>query len=181
MLTFIGLAIILVIVGLLLTEKVSPIIAMVLVPLIGAMVAGFDLAQIKDFYGEGTKSVIQIVIMFIFAILFFGIMSDVGLFRPLIDKLVQLTRGNVIAVSVGTVLVSVVAQLDGAGATTFLLVVPALLPLYKKLHMNPYMLFLLLAASAGVVNMLPWGGPTGRVATVLEMDVNELYRPLFGV
>ena len=68
MLTFIGLAIILVIVGLLLTEKVSPIIAMVLVPLIGAMVAGFDLAQIKDFYGEGTKSVIQIVIMFIFAI-----------------------------------------------------------------------------------------------------------------
>lgn len=181
MLTFIGLAIILVIVGLLLTEKVSPIIAMVLVPLIGTMVAGFDLAQIKDFYGEGTKSVIQIVIMFIFAILFFGIMSDVGLFRPLIDKLVQLTRGNVIAVSVGTVLVSVVAQLDGAGATTFLLVVPALLPLYKKLHMNPYMLFLLLAASAGVVNMLPWGGPTGRVATVLEMDVNELYRPLFGV
>ena len=181
MLTFIGLAIILVIVGLLLTEKVSPIIAMVLVPLIGAMVAGFDLAQIKDFYGEGTKSVIQIVIMFIFAILCFGIMSDVGLFRPLIDKLVQLTRGNVIAVSVGTVLVSVVAQLDGAGATTFLLVVPALLPLYKKLHMNPYMLFLLLAASAGVVNMLPWGGPTGRVATVLEMDVNELYRPLFGV
>ena len=95
--------------------------------------------------------------------------------------MVQLTRGNVIAVSVGTVLVSVVAQLDGAGATTFLLVVPALLPLYKKLHMNPYMLFLLLAASAGVVNMLPWGGPTGRVATVLEMDVNELYRPLFGV
>lgn len=158
MLTFIGLAIILVIVGLLLTEKVSPIIAMALVPIIGAMVAGFDLAQIKDFYGEGTKSVIQIVIMFIFAILFFGIMSDVGLFRPLIDKLVQLTRGNVIAVSVGTVLVSVVAQLDGAGATTFLLVVPALLPLYKKLRMNPYMLFLLLAASAGVVNMLPWGG-----------------------
>ncbi|STZ63499.1 Citrate transporter [Moraxella lacunata] len=181
MLTLIGLAIILVIVGLLITEKVSPVIAMVLVPFIGILVAGFDLGQIKEFYGDGAKSVIQIVIMFIFAILFFGIMSDVGLFRPLIDKLVQLTRGNIVAVSVGTVLVSVVAQLDGAGATTFLLVVPALLPLYKKLHMNPYMLFLLLASSAGVVNMLPWGGPTGRVATVLEMDVNELYQPLFSV
>lgn len=181
MLTFIGLAIIVIIVALLLTEKVSPMIAMVIVPLIGVLVAGFDLGQVKEFYSDGTRSVIQIVIMFIFAILFFGIMSDVGLFRPLINALVKLTRGNIIAVSVGTVLVSVVAQLDGAGATTFLLVVPALLPLYKKLHMNPYMLFLLLAASAGVINMLPWGGPTGRVATVLEMDVNELYRPLFGV
>lgn len=181
MLTLIGLAIIAIIVILLLTEKVSPVIAMILVPLIGVLVAGFDLDQVKEFYTDGTKSVIQIVIMFIFAILFFGIISDAGLFRPLINALVKLTRGNIVAVSVGTVLVSVVAQLDGAGATTFLLVVPALLPLYKKLNMNPYLLFLLLAASAGIVNLLPWGGPTGRVATVLEMDVGELYRPLFAV
>ncbi|WP_274570924.1 CitMHS family transporter [Neisseria leonii] len=181
MLTFIGLSIILLIVALLLTEKVSPVIAMILVPLAGALAAGFDFGQIKEFYTDGTRSVIQIVIMFIFAILFFGIMSDVGLFRPLINGLVKLTRGNIVAVSVGTVFVSVIAQLDGAGATTFLLVVPALLPLYRRLNMNPYLLFLLLAASAGVVNMLPWGGPTGRVATVLQMDVGELYRPLFAV
>lgn len=181
MLTLIGLSIIIVIVTLLLTEKVSPAIAMILVPLIGAFLAGFDVGQVKDFYIEGTKSVLQIVIMFMFAILFFGTMSDVGLFKPLIDALIKLTRGNIVAVSVGTVLISVIAQLDGAGATTFLLVVPALLPLYKRLHMNPYLLFLLLASSAGLINLLPWGGPTGRVATVLNMDVGELYKPLFNV
>lgn len=179
MLAIIGLCIILTIVILLLTEKMSPFIAMVLVPLIGALVAGFDVAQLKTFYLDGTKSVTQIVIMFIFAIIFFGIMSDVGLFKPLIDRLIKLTGGNVVAVCLGTVLISVVAHLDGTGATTFLLVVPALLPLYKRLNMNPYLLFLLLAASAGLVNMLPWGGPTGRVATVLNMNVEELYRPLF--
>ncbi|WP_027009205.1 CitMHS family transporter [Conchiformibius kuhniae] len=181
MLTFIGLSIIVIIVALLITEKVSPAIAMILVPLAGAVVAGFDFGQIKEFYTDGTKSVIQIVTMFVFAILFFGIMSDVGLFKPLIDGLVRLTRGNIVAVSVGTVLVSVVAQLDGAGATTFLLVVPALLPLYQRLRMNPYLLFLLLASSAGLINLLPWGGPTGRVATVLQMDVDVLYKPLFVV
>ena len=181
MLTAIGLSIIVIIVVLLLTEKVSPIIAMILVPFIGALLAGFSFEEIKQFYQDGTRSVLQIVIMFVFAILFFGIMSDAGLFKPLIDGLVKLTRGNVVAVAVGTVLISIVAQLDGAGATTFLLVVPPLLPLYKRLRMNPYLLFLLLAASAGLVNMLPWGGPTGRVATVLEMDVGELYRPLFAV
>lgn len=181
MLTFIGLLIIGVIVWLLLTEKVSPIIALILVPLIGALLAGFDVSQLKEFYSGGTKSVTQIVIMFMFSILFFGIMNDVGLFRPMIGGLIKLTRGNIVAVSVGTVLVSVVAQLDGAGATTFLLVVPALLPLYKRLHMNPYLLFLLLTSSAGLINLLPRGGPIGRVASVLGADVGELYKPLLTV
>ncbi|EMS2381398.1 CitMHS family transporter [Neisseria gonorrhoeae] len=181
MLTFIGLLIIGVIVWLLLTEKVSSIIALILVPLIGALLAGFDVSQLKEFYSGGTKSVTQIVIMFMFSILFFGIMNDVGLFRPMIGGLIKLTRGNIVAVSVGTVLVSVVAQLDGAGATTFLSVVPALLPLYKRLHMNPYLLFLLLTSSAGLINLLPRGGPIGRVASVLGADVGELYKPLLTV
>lgn len=181
MLTLIGTLIISVIVYLLLTEKVSPMIALVLVPLVGAVVAGFSIDDLNKFYASGIKSVVQIAIMFIFAIIFFGIMNDVGLFQPLINLLIKLTKGNVIAVTVGTVLISVLAQLDGAGASTFLLVVPPLLPLYKKLRMNPYLLFLLLASSAGLINMLPWGGPTGRIASVLNLDVAVVYQPLIQV
>lgn len=181
MLTIVGLAIILTIVALLLTEKVSPVICLIMVPLIGALIAGFDLETIQKFYTAGVGSVLQVVIMFIFAILFFGVMNDVGLFDPIIKGMIRLTRGNVIAVTVGTVLVSIVAHLDGAGASTFLLVVPPLLPLYKRLKMSPYLLFLLLASSAGVVNMLPWGGPLGRLATVLKVDTVELWKPLIVV
>lgn len=181
MLTLIGALIIFTIVVLLLTEKVSPIIALALVPLIGAIVAGSSIDDLNKFYASGIKSVVQIAIMFIFAIIFFGIMNDVGLFQPLINILIKLTKGNVVAVAVGTVLISVLAQLDGAGASTFLLVVPPLLPLYKKLRMNPYLLFLLLASSAGLINMLPWGGPTGRIASVLNLDVTEIYQPLIQV
>lgn len=181
MLTLIGLAIVVVIVALLLSEKVSPVISMVLVPLAGALIAGFSTSEITGFYRHGISSVVQVVTMFIFAILFFGVMNDVGLFDPLIRTMVRITRGNVIAVAVGTVLISAIAQLDGAGASTFLLVVPPLLPLYQRLKMSPYLLFLLLAASAGMVNMLPWGGPVGRVATVLEMDAVVLWRALIPV
>lgn len=181
MLTLIGTLIIFIIVYLLLTEKVSPMIALALVPLIGAVIAGFSLDDLNKFYASGIKSVVQIAIMFIFAIIFFGIMNDVGLFQPLINLLIKLTKGNVVAVTVGTVLISVLAQLDGAGASTFLLVVPPLLPLYKKLRMDPYLLFLLLASSAGLINMLPWGGPTGRIASVLNLDVAVVYQPLIQV
>src|SRR5699024_9687618 len=123
----------------------------------------------------------NVVIMFIFAILYFGIMQNAGLFDPLIRKMIQLTQGNVIAISMGTVIIAAVAQLDGSGASTFLITIPSLLPLYQRMKMNPYLLLLLIGGSASIMNMLPWAGPLGRAASVLEMDVTELWRPLIPI
>src|SRR5699024_9291385 len=180
-LSMIGFATILIIVLLLISGRVAPIIALVLVPILGAFAAGFGLEAIGGFFDEGIVSVINVVIMFIFAILFFVIMQDVGLFDPLINKLIAISRGNVIAISVGSVLIAAVAQLDGSGASTFLITIPALLPLYKRLKMNPYLLLLLIGGSASIMNMLPWAGPLGRSASVLGMDVTELCRRLIAI
>ena len=143
MLSIIALFTIIIIVALLISNKITPIVALVLVPIVAAFVAGFSFAEIGDFFNSGVESVISVVIMFIFAILFFGIMQDVGLFDPLINKMIAVSKGNVIAVAVGTVVIAAVAQLDGSGASTFLITIPALLPLYKRLKMNPYLLLLL--------------------------------------
>ena len=181
MLSLIGFLTILAIVILLIRGKVQPIIAMVLIPILGAFIAGFGLGEIGEFFNEGIATVIDVAVMFIFAILFFGVMSDAGLFDPLINKMVALSRGNVIAVSVATVFIAAVAQLDGSGASTFLITIPALLPLYKRLNMNPYLLLLLIAGSAAIMNMVPWGGPLGRSASVLGMNITELWYPLIPV
>ena len=85
-------------------------------------------------------------------------MNDSGLFKPLVKRLILMTRGNVVIVCMMTALIGTLAQLDGAGAVTFLLSIPALLPLYKALNMNKYLLILLLALSAAIMNMVPWGG-----------------------
>ena len=120
--------------------------------------------------------------MFIFAIIFFGIMNDSGLFKPLVKRLILMTRGNVVIVCAMTALIGTIAQLDGAGAVTFLLSIPALLPLYKALNMNKYLLILLLALSAAIMNMVPWGGPMARVAAVLKAkSVNELWYGLIPI
>lgn len=181
MLSIIALFTIIIIVALLISNKITPIVALVLVPIVAAFVAGFSFAEIGDFFNSGVESVISVVIMFIFAILFFGIMQDVGLFDPLINKMIAVSKGNVIAVAVGTVVIAAVAQLDGSGASTFLITIPALLPLYKRLKMNLYLLLLLVGTSASIMNMLPWAGPLGRTAAVLGMDVTELWRPLIKV
>lgn len=180
-LSLIGFLTILIIVILLIRGNITPIVALVIVPIIGAFIAGFGFGEIGDFFNEGIESVISVVIMFIFAILFFGIMQDVGLFDPLIHKMVTISRGNVITVSVSTVFIAAIAQLDGSGASTFLITIPALLPLYQRLKMSPYLLLLLIGGSASIMNMLPWAGPLGRAASVLSMDVIELWRPLIPV
>lgn len=181
MLSLIGFATILTIVFLLIRGKITPIIALVIMPIIGAIVAGFTIGEIGEFFSDGIVSVINVVIMFIFAILFFGIMQDAGLFDPIIDKMISITHGNVITISVGSVFIAAIAQLDGSGASTFLITIPALLPLYRQMKMSPYLLLLLIGGSASIMNMIPWGGPLGRAASVLNMDVTELWRPLIPI
>lgn len=181
MLSLIGLFTIIVIVGLLMSGRVTPIVALVLVPIVGAFVAGFNFIEIGDFFTSGVNSVISVVVMFIFAILFFGIMQDAGVFNPLINTMIKLSRGNVVYVAVATVVIAAVAHLDGSGASTFLITIPALLPLYKKLRMNPYLLLLLVGTSASIMNMVPWAGPLGRTSTVLDVDVTELWRDLLPI
>lgn len=181
MLSIIGLITIIVIVALLMSGRVTPIVALVLVPIVGAFTAGFNFIEIGDFFTNGVQSVISVVVMFIFAILFFGIMQDAGVFNPLINTMITISRGNVISVAVATVVIAAIAQLDGSGASTFLITIPALLPLYKKLRMNPYLLLLLVGTSASIMNMVPWGGPLGRTATVLDVDVTDLWRDLIPI
>lgn len=81
-------------------------------------------------------------------------------------------------VVIGTVLIGALAHLDGAGATTFLLTIPALLPLYQALNMSRYLLLLLVSLSAAIMNMVPWGGPLIRAASVVGEEPGDLYQPL---
>lgn len=181
LLTLVGLATIVVTVGLLVWGKVSPIVAMTVVPIAAALAIGASFENITDYFHSGLDSVMGVVVMFIFAIIYFGIVSDAGLFDPVIRGLILATRGRVILVTMGTVLIAAVAHLDGTGATTFLLSIPALLPLYQALNMSRYLLLLLVSLSALIMNMVPWGGPVARAASATGVDPIDLYRPLIPV
>lgn len=181
LLTLAGLGTIIVTVGLLVWGKVSPVVAMVLVPVIGALAVGTNLDDLSEYFHGGLDSVMDVVVMFIFAIIYFGIVSDAGLFDPVVRGLILATRGRVPLVTMGTVLIAALAHLDGTGATTFLLTIPALLPLYKALNMSRYLLLLLVSISALIMNMVPWGGPVARAASATGIDPIDLYRPLIPV
>ena len=180
-LTLLGLAIIVVTVGLLLKGKTHPIVAMTLIPIVGAVLTGAGVAEISDYYLDGLDRVMNVVVMFIFAIIYFGILSDVGLFEPVIAALIRATRGTPLLVTLGTAAIAIVAHLDGSGSTTFLLTIPALLPLYEAMNISRYVLLTIVALSASVMNMLPWGGPVGRASSVIGPSPNEIWTHLLPV
>lgn len=181
MLTIIGLLIIITIVTLLMMGKTSPIIAMSVVPLIGALFAGYSFSEISTFFELGIKQVGNVATMFLFAILFFSIMKDLHIFNPLIRIMIGITRGNVIIVCMVTALVAAIVHLDGSGAATFLIIIPAFLPLYRRLGMSPYLMLLVMCTSMGVMNMVPWGGPLGRASAVTGIPAAELWQKLIPV
>lgn len=169
----VGMVVLLLILG-----KTNPIVALVGVPIIGALLLGYSLQDINGFFSSGLGKVISVAVMFIFAILFFGVMNHIGLFDPVINGVIKITQGHVVLIAIGTVIVGSLAHLDGSGATTFLVSIPAFLPIYRKMKMSPNLLVMLVAGSIGIVNLLPWGGPLARSASVLSMDVAALWRPL---
>ena len=169
-LAIIGFAMVAVIVALLLKGKMSPIVVLITIPTIAALLAGFGISDIGKFIVDGVKTTQNNAVLFIFSITYFGIMTDVGLFDILVGKLVKKAGNNVIAITVVTAIIAIMAHLDGSTACTVLITIPSMYPIYKRMNIRPYVLLLLTASAMGVMNLLPWGGPTARAATVLGMD-----------
>jgi len=128
----------------------------------------------------GVQQTASVAAMFVFAILYFGVMTDAGLLDPIVDRILRAVGTNPTRIVVGTALLALLVHLDGSGAVTFLVTIPAMLPLYERLGMDRRVLACVASMAAGV-NFLPWTGPTVRAATALHVSTTDLFRPLIPV
>lgn len=175
MLALIGFTLMIVLMFVLIKEKMAPPLAFILLPIIAAALAGFGVTEISEFIKTGMKTMMSTAILFIFSISYFTLMSDAGLFDPIIDFLIKRTGKSITTVLIAVLLTTFVAHLDGSGATTFLIVVPAFLPICKKMKIRPQALLAAMCGGYGVMNLVPWGGPTMRAASVANIEVGDLY------
>ena len=178
-LALLGFATVIAVIVLLLRNVTVPALAFVGVSTITAAIlvatGAFTLDEMADFIKEGVKGVHGTAILFIFSVLFFGVMTDAGMFDKIIGALMKKVGNNVVGVALMTCLIAIIGHLDGGGASTFLITIPAMLPVYKRLHMRRETLLLICVTSMGVMNLLPWGGPTMRAASVLGVEPNDLW------
>lgn len=181
---FLGLLMIVIIVWALIQSKTNPVPIFVIVPIIAAVIAGFGPEDIFKFIQTGVSKTWSTAVLFIFSIVYFSLMSDVGLFDPMVNYLAKKAGNNIMLVTIATAMIAVIGHLDGALASTLLITIPAMLPIYKKLHIRPVVLVCIIGAAMSIMNLVPWGGPVARTGVVLNADVNALWQdliPLQGV
>lgn len=176
--TIVGFALLAVFMTLLLKGKGHPIALFVILPITAALALGHNYSEIAALIEKGVAQTTPNAIMFLFSILFFCIMNEMGIFDPLIQFLLKHSRGNVIAVTVSTALIAMIAHLDSSTASTCLITIPAVVSLYRALNIRREALVCIVCAAMGVTNLTPWGGPTARVSAVTGIDVNYLWMKL---
>lgn len=162
---------------LVMTNRVSVLIAFIIIPIAFAFLGGFGM-EMGEMMLEGIKKVAPTAIMIGFSILYFGLMIDKGLFDPMISTLLKFAKGDPLKIVVATAIITLIVALDGDGSATFMITMTALLPVYKRLKMNIVVLVGVVALGAGVMNIIPWGGPLARAMVTLDAGASELFNPL---
>lgn len=156
MLTLLAFAMVATFMFLIMTKRLSALIALILVPIAFALIGGFA-AGLGPMMLDGIRTLAPTGVMLMFAILYFAIMIDSGLFDPAVRKILRLVKGDPLKVSLGTAALAMIVSLDGDGSTTYMICVAAVLPLYSRLGMSPLVMACLIMLSSGVLNMtLGW-------------------------
>ena len=163
---------------LIMSKRLSPVTALVVVPIVFALIGGFGL-ELGDMMLDGLKVVAPSAALLLFAILFFGILIDAGLFDPLINKMMQIVKGDPVKIALGTAVIAMIVALDGDGTTTHMITISAMLALYLRIGMNPLILATISMLAVSIMSgMTPWGGPATRAIAALGLDANEFFLPL---
>lgn len=164
----VGFGMMILITTLLLKKKVSTLFAFTIIPIIGALLVGASITEVCDYINVGLGKTRDLMFIIFFSLPYFSVMSEAGLFDIMVEFLLKHTKLSVTVICIITVLVSLITEIDGSVTSTYLVTIPMMLPLYKKLKIDPKVLLLLCSATMCALFVTPWNGRTLRAATLLE-------------
>lgn len=172
-----GFATIAVFLLLILTKRLSVITALVIVPVVFGLFAGFNPKELGEMMLAGIKQVAPTGIMLVFAVLYFAVMLDAGLFDPVVAFIIKSVKGDPLKVVIGTAILTMIVHLDGDGTATFMIVLSAFLPIYKELKMDRLVLAGIVALGVGPLHLVPWSGTSARAISTLSSSADQIFNP----
>jgi CitMHS family citrate-Mg2+:H+ or citrate-Ca2+:H+ symporter len=161
--TVVGFIMLAIIVFLLVSNKTSIIPVFGILPILAAMALGYGIKDIQKFMNDGFGSVLNTVVLFAFAVMYFSILSEVGMFDVIVNKVMRYLGNSVLAVLYVASFVTIISHLDGSGATTALVTIPTMLPIFKKMKMRPICVVFVMSIMSGAMNITPWCASMLRV------------------
>lgn len=173
-----GFGMVLAFMTLIMTRRLSPLVALIAIPVLFGILAGVDAPALGRMMLDGIAKLAPTGVMLMFAILYFGIMIDAGLFDPVVARVLRVVGNDPLKVVLGTAVLAAAVSLDGDGSTTYMIVAASMLPLYRRLRLDALALTCVTILAGGVMNLTPWGGPLARAATALHVDPAAVFVPM---
>lgn len=177
MLVVLGFLMIATFMGLIMSKRLTPLLALIIVPTVFGLFTGAGLG-LGDMVMDSVKDMSSTAALLMFAIIYFGLMIDVGLFDKLVNLIVRATGHDPAKVVVGTMILTALVSLDGDGSTTYIVVTAAMLPVYQRLGLSPVVLTCVAGLTNGALNIVPWGGPTARASAALKVEATDIFLPM---
>lgn len=172
-----GTAMVITFMVLIMTKRMSAVAALLLIPILFGLLAGAG-ADLGRMIIDGVLQVAPTALMLTFAVLYFALMMDAGLFDPLVRRVLAMVGDDPVRIALGTAALTTLVSLDGDGTTTALIIITAFLPVYRRVGMNPLILATLLGLCNSLMNYVPWGGPSARAAAAVGADLGQVFGPL---
>tara|TARA_R100000935_G_C2840985_1_gene170968 strand:+ start:6686 stop:7984 length:1299 start_codon:yes stop_codon:yes gene_type:complete len=177
MLALLGFATIGLFTVLVMSNRISAVAGLILIPIIFGLLGGFG-AELGNMMVGGIIQTAPTAVMLVFALLYFMLMYECGLFEPFIKWILSIVGDDPVRIVVGTALLAIITSLDGDGASAVLITVTSMYPIYRRLGMNPLIIALLIGLINPTLNWLPWGGPAARAAISLNVELTDIVTPM---
>lgn len=162
---------------LVMTNRLSAVAALILMPIIFGAFGGFG-PEMGKMMIHGIVQTAPTAVMLVFALLYFLVMYESGMFEPFIRKILAVVGDDPVKIVMGTTALVIITGFDGDGATAVLITVSSMFPIYRRVGVNPLIMALLLGLCLPILNWLPWGGPAARAAISLHIRVEDIVSPM---
>ena len=147
------------------------------IPVIFSFLMGYDLTQTSNFILTQLSTVMnQTGYMLLFGLIYFVMLTETGMFDVMVNAVMKIIgkRLNVIGVMILTTVLGAIAYLTANMSTTYLIVFPIIIPLYKKFKIDRDFAFIICQTAVASMCWLPWGIGVIMSATMAGTDAETL-------
>ena len=147
------------------------------VPVIFSFLMGYDLPQTSTFILTQLSTVMnQTGYMLLFGLIYFVMLTETGMFDVMVNAVMKLigNRLNVVGVMILTSVLGGIAYLTANMSTTYLIVFPIVIPLYKKFKIDRNFAFIICQTAVAAMCWLPWGIGVIMSATMAGTNAETL-------
>lgn len=175
--TIVAILMVVVVIGFILWNKIPMNFVMFTIPFVCFFLLGYNLTEASGFILSQINTVMTSSgYMLLFGLIYFTMLTETGVFAIIINKVISMLgdKMNAVVVMVMTTAISCVAYLTANMSTTYLIVFPIMLTLFKRYKIDQEYAFLLCQTAIGAMCWLPWGIGTVNSAVMAGVSPEEL-------